>query len=412
MIYVIGIGIQGKESLTTRALGIIERAGLIVGGHRHIEEFSGLKAGLVPIGGAKGSLPEIASRIESHLRKSKKDVVVLATGDPLLFGIADFIIKKFGKKKVEVIPNVSVVQEAFARIKENWNGLRVLSVHGRDADLKGLCREAASHPKTAVFTDSVTTPSVIARALMDSGLQGVRAVVFEDLGAPKERITRGTLREIARREFSPFNLVLLLKDPVEDAPEDSNRFGLPDRLFSHSSGMITKEEIRVVALSKMAVEKNSVVWDIGSGCGSVAIEAARLARAGLVYAIEKKRSRLADIRKNRKSFDISNIEILEGVAPACLEGKGLVRPDVVFVGGGGAGIKEILGYASNELRPGGRMVVNAVTIETAHSAMDFLKKAKWERELSLVNIARAKDLGELSLLSAHNPVFIIKGVKP
>ncbi len=413
MIYVIGIGTDGKESLTGRALELIGRAGLIAGGRRHLEEFPGSRAALVPIGGAGGDLAEIAARIGTHLKKSRKDAVVLATGDPLLFGIADFIIRRFGRNRVEVIPNVSVVQEAFSRIKENWNGLKVLSVHGRNADMTGLCREVASNGKTAVYTDTVTTPALIARALIDNNVDDLRAYVFEDLGAPGEMITGGTLKEIARRKFSPLNLIILLKKgKALSSPVPPERFGLPDAFFTHGAGMITKEEIRAVALSKMAINKSSVVWDVGSGCGSIAVEAARLAAFGRVYAFEKNKKRLIDIRKNRKSFNVPNLDVLEGVAPACLKAKGILKPDAVFVGGGGRGLKGILDYASRELKPGGRLVVNAVTIETAHSAFEFLKKSGWERELALVNIAKAKDLGDLSLLSSHNPVFIIKGVKP
>jgi len=413
MIYVIGIGIDGKESLTGRADEIIGRAGLIAGGRRHLDEFRGSKATLVPIGGAGGSLTDIASRIGTHLKKSKTDAVVLATGDPLLFGIADFIIRKFGKNRVEVIPNVSVVQEAFSRIKENWNGLKILSVHGRNEGLIGLCREVAANGKIAVFTDSVTTPALVARALSDDNVEGLRVYVFEDLGTPKERITEGNLKEIARKKFSPLNLVILLKKgDAGSGPVAPERFGLPDSLFAHGAGMITKEEIRAIALSKLSLDRNSVVWDVGSGCGSVAVEAARLAPNGRVYAIEKNGKRLIDIRKNKKSFNVPNLDVLEGTAPACLTGKGLLKPDAVFVGGGGKGLKGILDYVSGELKPGGRLVVNAVTIETAHAAFEFFKTSGWERELALVNIARAKDLGDLSLLSSHNPVFIIKGIKP
>ncbi len=418
MIYVIGIGTQGRMSLTERSNRAINGAGLLAGGRRHLEEFPESGAKKAAIGGKGKSLSDISPVIEKFIkRKGKRDVAVLATGDPLLFGIADFIIKKFGKANVEVIPNVSIVQEAFARIKENWNGLKVLSVHGRAFDLDGICREAASNDKTAIFTDALTTPSMISKALIERGFTDFSAYVFEDLGRPGEKITKGALTSIIRRRnFSSLNLLVLLKKNNRAAastspkPSTERIFGIPDRLFSRQEGMITKEEIRVITLSKMDLGDNSAVWDIGSGCGSVAIEAARLAKRGVVYAFEKNKKRVADIRKNKESFNAWNLEVVHGVAQGCLKGR--PRPDAVFIGGGGLGVNEILGSVSTALKKGGRVVINAVTIETAHSAFEYLKKKKWERELSLVNIARAKSLGDLNLLNSHNPVFIIKGIKP
>ena len=402
MIRVIGIGVKGRESLGKEALALISKTSLLVGGKRHLDEFPDLKAEKVII---KGGLEGIATRMERL--KRGEDAVVLATGDPLLFGIASFIIKRFGKRRVNIIPNVSAVQEAFARIKEDANGVKVLSAHGRDG-LDGLVDEILRNDKTAVFTDDVNTPAAVARALIGKSARGYRAFVVESIGTKDERIIEGGLPEIASvKSFAPLNVMVLINNRP---PEKVYAPGIPDAEFAHEGAMITKEELRVISLSKLRIKKGSVVWDIGACSGSVAIEAA-LFGAAIVYAVEKDPKRVRDIVANRKKFKADNVEVIQGLAPECLS---IIkeRPGAVFVGGGGRDIGRILAYASRRLLPGGRCVVNAVTIETASRATAFFKSRKWQGELIQGSISKARDLSGLTMLSAINPVFIITGRKP
>jgi len=398
MIYVIGIGVQGRASLLERPLDIIKKAGLLVGGRRHLDEFPDAKAKKV----ALGSITEAAAAIEKFIQTNRKPVAVLATGDPLLFGIGSFIIKRFGKNRVEVIPNVSTIQEAFARIKEDLNNVKILSVHGREADFTALSNEARSNEKLAIFTDSENTPARICSELIQRGVSGFRAYVCESLGAG-EKMIEGTLDRIAkRRSFGPLNVLILIREHGLKAASEAP--GIPDELFAHSGGMITKEEFRVISLAKLELKRGDVVWDVGACSGSVAIEAGRITGT-TVFAVEKDRKRIRDIRENKKRFG-ADLKIIEGTAPAAL--KGLPRPDAVFAGGGGKGIKEILAAVEKALKPGGRVVVNAITMETASAAFDFFRNG-WTRELVLASVSKARQAGDLNMLSAHNPVFIIKG---
>ncbi len=410
MIHLVGIGVDGAGSLTARACGIISRAGMLVGGQRHLGEFPDFSGERVEI---RGGLEKAASSIEKYLKGGgARRVAVLATGDPLFFGIGAFLIKRFGKKSIEVVPNVSTVQEAFARVKESWAGAKVVSAHGRDKDLSALCGEAARHDTLAVFTDPHNTPARIAKAMMDAGIDGFTVHVCEALGMPEERVASGSLEKIAAlRKFHPLNIMILIRDGKRAAIAPY-RVGIPDVEFAHSSGMITKEEIRVITLSKLALKPGSVVWDIGAGSGSVAIEAALAVCPAAVYAFEKNKVRAKEIRANMVKFGARNLEVVEGEAPRSIIGRKLPGPDAVFVGGGGAALASILSYASGRLKPGGRLVVNAVTIESASVAYAFLKKKGWTREMVVVNLSKAKELGELSLLKANNPVSIIKGTKP
>ena len=403
MIFVIGIGIHGRQSLLVRPLRLIDEAGLIVGGKRHLGEFPEAAGKKAPFKG----LSETASCIREHLKGGKGHVVVLATGDPLLFGIGSFILKEFGPERVEVIPNVSAVQEAFSRIKEDMNGVKVLSAHGRETDFDSLADEVAGNRKLALFTDKENNPARLSKELLKRGVSGVRAFVCEALGTEKERVFRGTLETTAlRRSFDPLNVFIILN---EKAVPQKSGFGISDSLFSHSGGMITKEELRVIALAKLAITRHSVVWDIGACSGSVAVEAARLT-SGEVYAIEKEAARVRDIEENAKRFKTENLVIIKGEAPAVL--KGLPAPDAVFVGGGGEGIEGILSLVSRRLKKGGRLVINAVTMETSSKAFEFISKKGWEKELLLVSISRSKKVAGLTMLSAHNPLFIIAGRKP
>lgn len=409
MIHVIGIGGGGRKSLSASALSLIEGAGLLVGGRRHLDEFPESKARKVVI---TASLDEAARSIRERIKKDgRSGVVVLATGDPLLYGIAGYIIRKFGKARVTVVPNVSTVFEAFALIKESSNGVKVVSAHGRDADYPALVSEIMNNDRVAVFTDPVNTPARIAREALKRGVGERRAFVCESLGTPKERVIEGSLKTLsAKKSFAPLNLLILIGDNAGSLLPRTVP-GFPDKMFSHSAGMITKEELRVVSLSKLELDKKSVVWDIGACSGSVAIEAALLAPSGTTWAVEKDKKRLTDIRKNKKRFNASNLEIIAGEAPACIPSD-LPAPDAVFVGGGGRRVEEILRAVSKRIKRGGRVVVNAVTIETAGAAFGFFKKSGWESEMVLISLTKAKDLGGLNMLAANNPVFIIKGVRP
>lgn len=403
-IFVIGMGTGGKEGLPGRALSLVESAGLLVGASRHLDEFpvaTGEKAHF-------RGLSDAASRIRGHLKKKNRGhVAVLATGDPLLFGIGSFILKEFGKDKVEIVPNVSAVQEAFARIGEDMNGVKMLSAHARAVDFDVLAAEAAFNERLALFTDGQTTPAVIARGLLERGIGGLRAFVCESLGSKGEKITEGALETVAkRRSFDALNVLILIND---NPGRRTGGPGIPDSALRHASGMITKEEFRAVALSKLALGPFSVVWDIGACSGSVAIEAARLI-AGRVFAVEKDGARVKDIEENSERFQTKNLVVVEGEAPAAL--RGLPSPDAVFVGGGGEGIVKILQAVSRRLKKGGRVVVSAVTMETASKAVEFISKKGWEKETVLLSVARSKDVAGLTMLSANNPIFMIRGRKP
>ncbi|MBI5237738.1 MAG: precorrin-6y C5,15-methyltransferase (decarboxylating) subunit CbiE [Deltaproteobacteria bacterium] len=410
MIYVIGIGTSGRGSLGDRALKLIGKAGILAGGRRHLREFPEFSGRRLEAG---ADLDEFFGSLKRHISANPvKDAVILATGDPLLFGIGGPVLKRFGRKKVEIIPNVSVVQETFSRLKEPWAGLTVLSAHGRGEDMQRLSAGILESEKAAVFTDPVNTPSRIARALLKSGARGYRAYVCEAIGTARERIIEGTLAQIAgKRRFSPLNILVLIRGKGTTEAALPPLFGIRDGAFFHDSGMITKEEIRAVSISKLCLRKDSVLWDIGSGSGSVAVQAALISEHGTVYAVDKDKNAALLIEKNMRRFNTPNIKLIAGEAPGCLKNAGVARPDAVFIGGGGVVMQGILRLASARLKKRGHIVVNAVTLETVSNAFSFFSGKGWEREIIQVNISRAESVGRLNMLAANNPVFVICGTK-
>ncbi len=427
MLYIIGLGIEGKSSLSQRALKIIENASLLVGGKRHLDSFPDFKGKKSII---TSNLDGIAGIIKDHLSSvtPAPRIVVLATGDPNFFGIADFLTKRFYKDEIEIIPNVTTMQEAFARIKESWNNARFLSVHGRAIDMDEVVNEISKYERIGIFTDNKNTPQKVTKALLDAGIKDYKTYVCANLGTKGEAVTEGTLQEISKKRFSQLNVLVLISDKgrgMRDLirtrnPKPETRkhhLGIPDSGFSHPKGMITKEEVRVISLSKLRLGEDSILWDIGAGCGSLSIEAAHIARGGRVFAIEKERSRIAYIKRNKKMFASANLEIIRKDAVNGLDD--LPNPDAIFIGGGGKDISSILEICSERIRRGGRIVINAVTLETLARVTEFFKKSRWTMETISVNIAKTKGISAKSLRSstlnifnAHNPVFIIVGEKP
>ncbi|MBI4745607.1 MAG: precorrin-6y C5,15-methyltransferase (decarboxylating) subunit CbiE [Deltaproteobacteria bacterium] len=425
-IHIIGIGVEGRESLSKKAVQLIQSAGLLIGGERHLDEFPEFKGERFVL---KANLKEMLEVISSgdspdsttslrFVRKSgtvpSPPVVVLASGDPGLFGIADYLIRNLGRDAVEIIPNLSAMQWAFAKSKVSWNDARIVSSHGRGMDK--ILQAAKEADTIGIFTGNGDEPSEIAKLLIDNGLNGFTAYIYEDLGMETEKVSERPLSEVIGKRFAALNVMVLLKGTVPDLRTKrsevvesglSPKIGIPDSEFAHSKGLITKEEVRAVSLAKLRLRDDSIVWDIGAGSGSVGIEAARLCRNGKVFAIEKEPERAAHIRENIEKFGVNNIEVLEGKAPEGLDG--FSDPDAVFIGGSGGNLSDILDVMKIRLRPSGRIVINAITLETLHEATTGLEDRGFDVDVVSLNIARSKDLIGMTMFEAENPVFIITG---
>ena len=418
-VYVVGVGSDGISGLTPRAREILDGAELLIGTGRLLATIPEGRAERWAVNPGKA---EVLARVEAAL--SERRVVILASGDPGFFGIGKVLVGRLGTERVEIIPHLSSVQLAFARIKESWEDAIFLSVHGRS--LEGIASAVQGKSKVSILTDDTNTPAAIARALLANGVAGYRAYVCENLGGPDESVRETDLAGLVNVASGPLNVLILLREEDEvasGASDASERSVTPDVAIAHSwphgipdeefhqryphRGLITKLEVRMVSLARLGLRESSVVWDVGAGSGSVAVEAAMIARGGHACAIERDAEGIGLILKNQAKFGARNLSVIHGEAPAALEG--LPAPDAVFVGGSGGNLPAILDVVARELRPDGRVVINAATLETAGSAMAALRERGFVADVTLIQVSRGKEVAGMTRFEALNPIFIVAG---
>ncbi len=402
---VIGIGDDGCASLTSRAANAVAAAQVLVGGERHLAffpEFAGER--VVLKGGVAATLDRVASLADEH------QVCVLASGDPLFFGIGAKVAARVGGEHVEFLPAPSSVQWAFARTGIVWDDAAFVSVHGRSAE--GFVNRVRGLAKVAVLTDAESSPAALATRLLEYGDGAWTAWVCERLGGAEERVRPFELAALAAaRDVDPLNVLLLLRPEAWRAPtsipylhEDEFAKRMP------KNGLITKREVRLLSLGALGIRPDSVVWDIGAGSGSVSIEAAMLAPRGRVYAVEVDPEGVSICRDNVRTHGVDNVRVIEGRAPEALAG--LEAPDAVFVGGSKGSMDAIVDAALAALRPGGRLVVNAVTLENVAEAYAAFRSRALDPQVTLVQISRGVPLARYQRYEALNPIHVMVVEKP
>jgi precorrin-6Y C5,15-methyltransferase (decarboxylating) len=399
-VYIIGVAPEGASSLPPQARQRLNRAEIVFGGRRLLGMFPSLAGEKIAIG---NNLAEVTELIKINL--GRKRMVVLASGDPNFYGIARYLTAKLGKDVLEIMPSVSAMQLAFARIKEGWEDAALASVHSRP--IEDIVEMVRSNNKVGIFTDGEHTPSAVAKVLLEHGVDGYRAYVCQNLGRKDEKVVKTNLPNLVKMKFSPLNVLILLREQSKRQPRQI--FGIPEASFyRRRQGLITKQEVRAVSLAKMNLSHQSIVWDIGAGSGSISIEASFLARKGRVFAIEKNEKDVLIIKKNLRKFKVTNVEVVQAFAPDGLED--LPHPTAVFIGGSGGRMEEIIDLVSQRLKPGGRIVINIVALEHLSVALNALKARGLAPEVTLVNIARSTNVGELTRFEALNPVFVVTAV--
>jgi len=391
MVKLIGIGDNGKESLLPQYIQWIEESEVLVGGERVLSYFPDYQGEKVVI---KGGIQAIAEK----LQKETRPTVVLASGDPLFFGIGSYLAKKIN---IEVYPYVSSIQLAFAKMGESWQDAFVVSVHGRS--MKGLAQRIDGKRKIALLTDTENNPSRIADYLLSFGMTEYRAFVAENLEGEGEKTGWYELEEMRQHEFSPLNVVILKR--IAEGP--SWPLGIEDEEFSQrkpDKGLITKKEIRVLSLYALKLQKDSTVWDIGTCTGSIAIEAARLAPEGQVFAIEKNEPDLENCFQNQRKFR-ADITAIHGKAPDGLES--FPDPDAIFIGGTGGEMVDLIKVCGKRLKKGGRIVLNAATIENLYRANEAFTQAGYQTSIMHAQISRSKPILGMNRFVPLNPIYII-----
>jgi precorrin-6B C5,15-methyltransferase / cobalt-precorrin-6B C5,C15-methyltransferase len=394
------VGLDGRP-LDEEVERLISDATLVAGGGRHLEMF-GFDRDLAVV--LEGDLSEALARIEG----TSGPVVVLASGDPGFFGIVRLLGERFGRENLRVLPGLSSVALAFARAGLSWDDAVTVSAHGRDPRRAvNVCR---AHPKVAVLTSPDFGPAELAEAL--SGLER-RFVVAEKLGEAGERVIHGDASMVAGVDWEDPNMVLVLDEQrstgakgwISSSFQSQGRWAFSEGEFEHRSGMITKSATRAFVLSRLGPGPGDLIWDVGAGSGSVAIECARLGAAAI--AIERDPESCALILRNAGRHNL-HLQLIEGNAPEAL--RDLPQPDAVFVGGSGGAFEEIVKLSAVRAR---RAVVLAlVTLERVVPAAQLLEDCGLEVETTFLQTSRMKGVGNLHRLADESGAFVVSGSRP
>ena len=394
------IGLDGSP-LNPEAAKLLEGAALVAGGKRHLAAFAVEPERSIAF---EGDLADALSRVEAD----NGPVVVLASGDPGFFGIVRVLAQRFGTESLRVIPAVSSVALAFARAGVSWDDAVTVSAHGREPRRAvNVCR---AHPKVAVLTSPDFGPVELANGL--AGL-GRAFVVAERLGETRERVYRGDAAEVCAREWEDPNVVLVLderrgrgdKGWISSGIGSPGRWALPEDEFEHRSGMITKSPTRALVLSRLGPGPGDLIWDVGAGSGSVAIECARLGAAAV--AVERDPESCARLHRNAERHGV-DVPTVEGEAPQAL--RDLPEPDAVFVGGTGGSFEEIVKLCAVRAR---RSVVLAlVGLERVVPAGEILEDCGLEVESTFLQASPVRGVGSMHRVAPEGAVFVVCGSRP
>jgi len=414
---IIGVLDDGAASLGAAALAHLRQADWVIGGARTLA----LLAGHIAPGAVQRDLTGALSQVPDWVRAAQQAgerCVVLATGDPLCHGIAAYLAARLCVEALEILPNLSTIQLACARLGLPWQDMKISSIHSRDAGewlegadprhgLYALRQDLQRHDRLAVLTSPANTPARVARLLLAEGLgETFQLAVAERLCQPDEKVLTGlTVADAAQRDFADPNVLLLWRHAPRPRPV---LMGRPDAGYAQrqpDKGLITKNEVRAVSLARLQLRADSVVWDIGAGSGSVGLEAAQLCSEGHVYAVEKNEADAAIVQTNRRAMGVGNYTLVHAKAPDGLAD--WPAPDAVFVGGSGGELAELIALVLGRLKAGGWLVMNFVTLENLATATAALTAAGAVWDVLQLQAARSKPILHMHRMAAENPVWIV-----
>jgi precorrin-6Y C5,15-methyltransferase (decarboxylating) len=386
----IGIGEDGIEGLTPAVRKLLAQAYLVVGGARHLA-----LAG--PLSAETMTWPSpLADAIPKILARHGSPVCVLASGDPFFYGIGTLLGAHVGPQEMQCFPAPSAFSLAAARLHWSLQDCCLVSLHGRE--FERVIPVLQPHAKIFCLSWDETTPPRLAKLLCERGLGQSRIIVMEAMGGPRERVRASTAEAFDMEGIDPLNIVALAITATAQSRILPVVNGLADSWFE-TDGQLTKREIRAVTLSSLAPRRGELLWDAGAGSGSIAIEWLLSDPANRAIAIEARADRAGLIRRNAETLGVPRIEIVTGTAPEAFAN--LPQPQAIFIGGGGSNAS-LLDAAYAALVPGGRLVVNAVTLEAeAELARRFKAQCG---DLVRINIARAKTLGSFQAWRPALPV--------
>ncbi|MCW2278531.1 precorrin-6y C5,15-methyltransferase (decarboxylating) subunit CbiE [Heliophilum fasciatum] len=412
---VIGIGPGTPEHLTPQARKAAQEADLLIGGPRALALFADLGKPTLIIDRHLEDLMQVIAR-----ERQAKRLAVLVSGDPGFYSLLPMLREKIGAEHLQVIPGLSSLQMAFAALALPWQEVRWLSMHGR---CQKLTDDTFSAPGWVAFlTDPQHRPEQIAQECVELGQGWRRGYILCSLGYADQTTDAGTVAQLAERPVGAYRPAVLIvqggeappspaKGETDSAVTPPGGTGWPDDLFLRSPKIpMTKSDIRALTLARAQIGPRDTVWDIGAGTGSISIEAAGLAAQGTVWAVERLPEACDLIRQNAVRFGRHNLHLCPGAAPDVLAT--LPSPDVVIVGGSGGQLEAILAEAWRRLPAAGRLVVNAVTVETISTTTAWLSAQGIDFFASQVTTQTMVAAGAYHLWKSQNPITLFWAVKP
>ena len=394
---VIGIGEDGFKGLGRNARHAVLRAARIIGGQRQLDLLPVCVRGESQLWPSPFSLAPLLAR-------RGEPVCVLASGDPMFYGVGASLARQVPAEEMLILPAPSSVSLAAARLGWALQDVMTLSVVARP--LAALNAHLASGVRLLVLSNDGQSPAAIAARLAESGFGPSRLSVFEHLGGAAERRVDGVAHAWPHAAVADLNLVAIDCLADADAPRLSRLAGLPDVAFKHD-GQLTKRDVRAMTLARLAPLPGELLWDVGAGSGSIGIEWMRAHPSCRALAIEADAGRQGLIEHNRDALGVPGLQLVRGTAPAALGG--LETPDAIFIGGG-VTRDGVLETCWQHLRPGGRLVANAVTLQSEMTLMAW--RAQHGGELTRLHVAQAQPLGEFDTWRQALPITLLDVIKP
>jgi len=428
-VQIIGVLEDGVESLNPQAINALKAADVIIGNPRFMQRLSeqGVLAENAEQKDFSGQLLQVPLWIDRALARQKQ-VVVLATGDPLCHGIGAFLVKRLGMKSLQIIPNTSMIQVAFARLGIAWQQAKISSIHRKDMGqwtkqgrlehgMRGLLEDCQTHDLIACYTSPENTPARIADMLQKENMHhDFQLIIAEHLTRDSEQVSDWLpVNKVIDQHYAEPNIVILQR--IQPAKK-TVLLGRKDETYFQrkpDKGLITKQEVRAVSLAKMQLKRNSIVWDIGAGSGSIGLEAAHLCPQGQVYAIEKNDADYVIVQRNLTHTSLMNYHIEQGKAPDGLYA--WPDADAIFIGGSGGNLADLIRLCLSRLKVNGTLVMNFVTIENLSVATETLKQLANETASTLewhfiqLQVSRSKPILSMQRLQAENPVYIVSALR-
>ena len=395
---IVGIGEDGVDNLGQEARRLIENAELLVGGNRHLAMDNGNKA-------KKIAWPKpFQPLIETLGCHAQRRVVVLASGDPSFYGVGSLLVQQFGIDAVKIYPSPSAYSLAAGRLGWHLQDVETLSVHGLPVEKLNMFMQPSA--KLLILSHDRESPCRVCELLTRHGFGKSDVAVLEHLGGARERIVKLTAKDVKTDAFADLNTIAVKCISDTNRVETPRLPGLPDEVFEHD-GQITKREIRAITLAKLSPNLNECLWDVGAGCGSIGIEWMRCSRGGQAVAIERNKERTEKLLRNARFLGVPDIQLVCGAAPNALAD--LPTPDTIFIGGG-VQTKGVVELCWNTLNPGGKLVINVVSIEGQQVLYDWHQRIGGE--LIRINIEQATSIGQLKAFKPQMSVMQLFVKKP